>query len=369
MIGIAKLFVLILCTFLQFNISEISAANTAIMLTALIISSLPIIIKPDFLGSKWASLITNISWSIYLITALFIPAFRCYIPLAMMDITGLKLIFPGITGCICIMLEFSNEYTLNNTLSGTFFIIFLSALAIILQYAVVGKEKLSYELRRLRDNSREHELLIEENNRRLIEKQDYELYTATLRERNRIAREIHDNVGHMLTRSILQVGAIKTINTNDTLFEPLNELHETLNTAMTNIRNSVHDLHDESVDLISAIREIIDPVDTISIKLDYDMSIDVPKSIKYCFISITKEAVNNVLKHSNATEMNIIVHEHPAFYQLLIQDNGTHICLNPTDGIGLTNMKDRVKSLNGNIRITTEQGFKILISIIKNESN
>jgi signal transduction histidine kinase len=42
-----------------------------------------------------------------------------------------------------------------------------------------------------------------------MEKQDYEIYLATLRERNRIAREIHDNVGHMLSRSILQIGALK----------------------------------------------------------------------------------------------------------------------------------------------------------------
>ena len=46
--------------------------------------------------------------------------------------------------------------------------------------------------------------------------QDYEIYLATLKERNRIAREIHDNVGHMLTRSILQLGALSVINKDET---------------------------------------------------------------------------------------------------------------------------------------------------------
>jgi len=134
---------------------------------------------------------------------------------------------------------------------------------------------------------------------------------------------------------------------------------------MTNIRSSVHDLHDESVDLLSAIREITDNVEDVKIELDYDVSSFVPKNIKYCFISITKEAVNNMLKHSNATRMNITLQEHPAFYQLLIHDNGTNISTKTSDGMGLTNMKDRVKGLGGNIKISTDQGFKILISIIK----
>lgn len=47
--------------------------------------------------------------------------------------------------------------------------------------------------------------------------QDYEIYLATLKERNRIAREIHDNVGHMLTRSILQLGALSVINKDETV--------------------------------------------------------------------------------------------------------------------------------------------------------
>ena len=50
-----------------------------------------------------------------------------------------------------------------------------------------------------------------------MEKQDYEIYLATLRERNRIAREIHDNVGHMLSRSILQMGALITIHKEEPL--------------------------------------------------------------------------------------------------------------------------------------------------------
>ncbi len=355
MTAIGKLLIILLCALFHFEYSTINIKNVAFFLIALIISCLPLVIRTDLFDKKGLRIAISLIWSGFLIASIHFPELRFYLPVILMDVFAYKLYLAGILNLICQFLQLYVGWQ----------IVLLSLIALFLQYIIQKIEILSSDIKKLRDTSKEHELLIEEKNRRLIEKQDAEIYTATLKERNRIAREIHDNVGHMLTRSILQAGAIKTINKNEVLAEPLEGLHETLNTAMTNIRTSVHDLHDESVDLQAAIREIIDPVENVSINLDYDMNIHVPKNIKYCFISITKEAVNNMLKHSNATQMTISMQEHPAFYQLLIYDNGTTANINHTDGIGLSNMKDRVKSLNGNIKITADQGFKILISIIK----
>ena len=54
------------------------------------------------------------------------------------------------------------------------------------------------KLHSMRDASMEHDMLKEQMNHQLIEKQNAQIYNATLKERNRIAREIHDNVGHMI---------------------------------------------------------------------------------------------------------------------------------------------------------------------------
>ena len=62
-----------------------------------------------------------------------------------------------------------------------------------------------------------------------------DIHAATLKERNRIAREIHDHVGHMLSRSILQLGAILAINKDEKLDIPLRGLKDSLDTAMNNI--------------------------------------------------------------------------------------------------------------------------------------
>ena len=222
-----------------------------------------------------------------------------------------------------------------------------------------------------RDNSAELTIALKNKNRYLIEKQDNEIYLATLHERNRIAREIHDNVGHMLSRSILQIGAVLTINKDEELQLHIKGIKDTLDMAMTSIRTSVHDLHDESIDLNEAVKEIVEKdLKNYEVNIDFDMSNDVPRNIKYCFISILKETSSNIIKHSNADKVVISLREHPAFFRLSVEDNGT-LCdkidtINfENNGIGLSNINDRVETFNGTLNINTSMGFRIVISIPK----
>ena len=127
----------------------------------------------------------------------------------------------------------------------------------------------------------------------------------------------------MITRSILQVGAIGVINTDEKLKAPIADLKSTLDTAMDSMRKSVHDLYDESVDLRQALAKLKPTDSTFAFSLEYDCEDDVPRDAKYALLSIAKEAVNNAVKHSNGDKIRIIVREHPAFYQLEIMDNGT----------------------------------------------
>ncbi len=250
------------------------------------------------------------------------------------------------------------------------------------------------EYKRARDDSRELTLMLEKKNQDLLEKQDTEVYLATLKERNRIAREIHDNVGHMLSRSILMVGALKTVNQAENLKVPMEQLDQTLNEAMTNVRQSVHDLHDESVNLKEVMESLAEEFRFCPVQLTYDMGYDIPKEIKYSFIAITKEALNNVMRHSNANEVKILAREHPGLYQLIIEDNGTSDeRIRPNgereeyaekesagktgntrktentecSGIGIKNMKKRVRMLGGTMQIQKETGFRIFITVPKNE--
>lgn len=357
---IAKSLVFMACAMLQYNNFPISAGYIIILLWAVILCCMGIIFQQAIFKNHILKIVYEAAMVLFFAAALFEPMLLCFLPMFLLEPCCYKSM-----PCIVLYALCTADMMLHFSLAFFAYYLLICCVAAFLQYQITYSENLTQKLKILRDNTKEQELIIKEKNKTLRDNQDAQIYMATLKERNRIAREIHDNVGHLLTRSILQVGAVKTINRAQELEAPLAVLHETLNTAMSNIRNSVHDLHDESIDLYSAIKEITDSVEQLEIRLEYDMNKTIPKDIKYCFISITKEAVNNTLRHSNATRMDILMREHPGFYQLLIYDNGTTTKATDAEGIGITNISDRVKSLNGNLKISTEHGFKILISIVK----
>ncbi len=270
----------------------------------------------------------------------------------------------------CLYIIPTLQYLYKTGLSAGLLIFLLGMLSFYLACQNRLRNTLSQTVRKFRDNSVEREYLLKKHNTELLEQQNNQIYIATLKERNRIAREIHDNVGHMLSRSILQVGALLAICKDEKIRPHLTALKETLNDAMNSIRNSVHDLHDESIDLHEAMNSLISSFSFCPVQFDYQTSRNISKEVKYCFLAITKEALNNTMKHSNATRLSITVKELPGYDQLLIEDNGTTTAdsvsnLTQTGGIGLSNMTDRVHAIHGIIHINTQNGFRIFVSIPK----
>ena len=303
----------------------------------------------------------------FIVMAIAMPdhALMLFLPLLVYDCVRMRSwkagVITGIGGLMqCVWLA-QGEMELFRFLLWCFALI----LAAILSVRTKRSLRLAQEVIHLKDSSTELRLVMQKRQQDLLEKQDTEVYLATLKERNRIAREIHDNVGHMLTRSILQVGAIQTINKEPILANPLSDLRATLDTAMNSIRSSVHDLHDESIDTKAAIQDMLNDITGFHTSFEYDMGNIVPKDIKYCLISIAKEAITNAVKHSNGDQLSILIREHPGFYQLTIRDNGTGIHLTTSPGIGLTNIQERVQSLSGTLQISTESGFRLFVSIPK----
>lgn len=228
-------------------------------------------------------------------------------------------------------------------------------------------KKQNEEMKHIRDDAAEHNAMLAEKNKYLTTNQEKEIHIATLSERNRIAREIHDNVGHLLSRSILQLGAIMAIHKNEPVAGQLEPLKETLDNAMNNIRESVHDLHKESFDIKDAAKRLLEECKDYETSLECDISMDADKEIKYAFLTILKEALTNVQKHSDATKVKVVLTELEEYYQMMVEDNGTGQVnvYNPAGGIGLRNMEERVRALGGIITFSTEQGFRIFISVPK----
>jgi len=291
---------------------------------------------------------------------LFIPELAFFMPLIVYDMVFYKYQYFNLLAIIPAIYFAKSASAQTNSI-----ILALVFTSVLVKYCVEAQLKLQSRYNYLSDTAREMTAKLNRQNKDLAEKQDSELHLATLNERNRIAREIHDNVGHLLSSAILQTGALLMTSKDDKTRACLKDLNDTLSQAMNNIRSSVHELYDESIDLSVKIEELVKQFTFCELSYEYSIYSNPDRKLKYAFISIIKEALSNITRHSNADRAFIILREHPALYQLIIRDNGVVKSYNTDEGIGIKNMTDRVHSFNGNININTENGFEIFISIPK----
>lgn len=311
----------------------------------------------SYLDNEQFAIVTFI---VFLTVSFFVPTLSFFLPLICYDVVLIKNKWIWMLAFLPLITTSSEILMFSKWPIAVFIMV-----SYLLKYRTVSLQTIEKDYYQLRDNTKEISMQLEKQNKELMEKQNYEINLATVTERNRIARDIHDNVGHVLSRSILQIGALLAINKDKKTKESLGFIKDTLSEAMDSIRESVHNLHEKSIDLQTEINKLIDSFKFCTIKLDYDLETNPEKNIKYCFLSVTKEALANIIKHSNASEASVIVREHPALYQLVIQDNGTQSKDTSEEGIGLKNITDRVVSIGGNVNISKDNGFRIFISAPK----
>jgi len=347
---IDKSVILGLCL-LAFSFAEIGWVSIATMLTAVAVSAL---------CSYYENNVPIFLCAGYTVLCLFIPVYAVFLPLIVYDSAR----FSKLPLRFCWIVAIPAGFFIGE-LHIPITIILSAGVAFLLHYRTSSRDKARDELFSITDSASEREEDLEQKNRDLLEKQDYEIRLATLAERNRIAREIHDNVGHLLTRSLLQVDALRITNSDDeVLKDELRLVRGTLSDAMDSIRSSVHELHSEAIDLRSRLAAATDGFEFCPVSLRYDAD-ELPADVKYCFAAVVREALSNIAKHSSATEASVTVTEHPAFYQLLVTDNGSTKSISENAGIGLQNMSDRVAALGGVFRVDMSKGFRIFISVPK----
>ncbi len=243
-------------------------------------------------------------------------------------------------------------------------ILLLSVLCFILKLRTDKYLEESRHFEKIRQDLKDYNTNLNIKNRELIAKQDYEVTNATLNERNRIAREIHDSIGHTLSGSILQIAALTAVVRDEAVASHLKEVNERLTDGMNSIRASIHNIHEESVDLNLKITEMVNTFDFCPIEYIYDVERDLSSKAKYALIYIVRESLTNIMKYSNASHVSLNISELPGFYKIIIHDNGTAFSSSAvTAGMGTVSMYDRINSLGGTINITKDNGYRIYITI------
>ncbi len=196
---------------------------------------------------------------------------------------------------------------------------------------------------------------------------------AVTKERNRLAREIHDGLGHFLTTIHIEIQAALAVMTQDPakaylMLEKAQALSED---ALADVRDSVGALRaspDDSLPLPEMIEKLVKTYDMINLDTEFKV-IGHPRSLSpqvhLTLYRAAQESINNIRKHSHASQVwmaldYLDLHR----IRLTVQDNGVG-----TDdlegGFGLMGLRERVTLLNGDLNIQTapEQGFRLEIAL------
>jgi two-component system, sensor histidine kinase and response regulator len=196
---------------------------------------------------------------------------------------------------------------------------------------------------------------------------------ASIAERNRIAREIHDSLGHSLTALNVQLQAAASLLLSDPTQAQsfLAQAQRLGTTAMQDVRQSVRALRNDDQEeqslqeAIAALAEEFRQVTGVVPILDIQLAA-IPSPITKTLYRIVQEGLTNISKYAQATHVQIQLMRTGESISLEIVDNGKGFdCNQATDGFGLQGMQERVAALDGNFTLTTEpeRGCQIRIDI------
>lgn len=216
---------------------------------------------------------------------------------------------------------------------------------------------------------KEKMLLKEDFNNQLLRSQ-IEVQEQTFQQ---IGKELHDNVGQLLSTSRMLIGlAERSIKTPpDALFTA----NATLGKAITELRSLSKSLDKEwlaQFNLLENLKNEIARVNAIGIikaSLHVQHQPDLSSSRQIILFRIIQEAIQNALKHSNCSELIILLIKKDKNIEITISDNGkgfhTHT---PVKGMGLSNMRYRTRLLGGNIEYkSAPENTSVIIHIPENE--
>ncbi|MCK5034010.1 MAG: sensor histidine kinase, partial [Calditrichia bacterium] len=194
-----------------------------------------------------------------------------------------------------------------------------------------------------------------EFSRKLIESQE--------KERKRIASALHDSHGQNLL--IISNEMQQYVNKHKDSEKELKNVTETVQESINEIREISYDLHPhqlERMGLNNAIDSMISKVSKSS-EIQFDLVMDdikklFDKKVEINLYRIIQEAVNNIIKHSLATEAKVEIKKNIKYVVISISDNGKGFdkkkMLQKVNGLGLIGMQERVKLINGSFKIKSE---------------
>jgi len=193
---------------------------------------------------------------------------------------------------------------------------------------------------------------------KLIEAQD--------EERTRIARELHDDIGQRLALFVIELDQIRQNNPappSDVLSRVC-ELQKQATELTTDVQTMSHTLHSSKLEMLGIVAAMRAACDEFGqhhkMEIDFqsrDLHVPLPSETSLGLFRVLQEALQNAGKHSGVKHVAVRLRGTPNEIHLIVQDLGKGFDLNAAmkgRGLGLTNMQERVRVLNGTIIIQSK---------------
>jgi signal transduction histidine kinase len=190
---------------------------------------------------------------------------------------------------------------------------------------------------------------------------------AVVEERNRIAAEMHDTVGHTLTAAVLTLEAAERLVSESQTAQKIRQGKEQVRRGLSELRASVKVVRaGNETNFVAVLEQLLQEIhsDTgVDINLVRESEIALPPLQAGILLSAIKECTTNAIKHGQATHMDILIGEYKGNLRVTFTDNGRG-----TDdiksGSGLSIMRERVQSVGGTLEIESAPGEGFTVSLI-----
>lgn len=192
-------------------------------------------------------------------------------------------------------------------------------------------------------------------------------------ERGHLARELHDELGALLTAAKLDVARLKSKISSEgpEVADRIKHLSETLNGVIALKRRIIEDLRPSSLSNLglTAALEILTREFAERAGLDVQVNVEpvtLSETTKLTIYRMVQESLNNIAKYASASQVLVTVHNYPTHVAVQIRDDGKGFDLADVGRAshGLLGMKHRVESVGGRLTITSSKGAGTLVSAV-----
>ena len=201
-----------------------------------------------------------------------------------------------------------------------------------------------------------------------------EIIQAEEKERKRIAEDLHDGVGQLMTAAWLNLQALdEQMQPRDgSQYLLVNKTLLLVDESCKEVRQVSHNMMPNALlrkGLVNAVREFTSQINTgkLSINLQTEeLQKPLESHVEAILYRVIQESVNNVVKHAQATQLDISINQEPDGIDVMIEDNGKGFdttITRATDGIGLQNIISRIHYLKGTVEWNSSEGNGTLVAI------